>query len=184
MEVTDSKGNRIYRQQLPLSSWGSFDGSLVLADEPALAVSIAVSVDGEQHWSSFDVAEYRKPEWSVEVRFDRDRYIAGDALESEVSAVYYFGSPVQDAQVDYRVYRQRTGFLGDLGASAAGGFRHEYYGYYQGQELYWQEFVTSGTARTDSSGKVHLSFRLRCRHTATATTCTCWWPMSRIPPAR
>lgn len=160
VEVTDSKGNRIYRQQLPLSSWGSFDGSLVLADEPALGrYSIAVSVDGEQHWSSFDVAEYRKPEWSVEVRFDRDRYIAGDALESEVSAVYYFGSPVQDAQVDYRVYRQRTGFLGDLGASAAGGFRHEYYGYYQGQELYWQEFVTSGTARTDSSGKVHLSFK-------------------------
>lgn len=66
---------------------------------------------------------------------------------------------MQDAQVDYRVYRQRTGFLGDLGASAAGGFRHEYYGYYQGQELYWQEFVTSGTARTDSSGKVHLSFK-------------------------
>lgn len=155
VEVMDPQGNRIYKEDLPTGAWGSFYGSLTLADEPALgSYSIVATIGGEQHWSSFSVAEYRKPEWSVEVKFGEARYIAGDRLEAELSASYYFGSPVQNASVSYRVYRQRTGFLGYDGMEQADDESQ----YYAGQEMYWQEFVTSGAASTDGSGSARLVF--------------------------
>lgn len=155
VEVMDPQGNRVYKEDLPTGAWGSFYSSMALADEPALGrYSIVATVNGEQHWSSFDVAEYRKPEWSVEVKFDKARYVAGDRLEAGLSALYYFGSPVQGASVSYRVYRQRTGFLGYEDGVGAGDEQQ----YYDGQEMYWQEFVTSGTASTDVDGLARLSF--------------------------
>jgi uncharacterized protein YfaS (alpha-2-macroglobulin family) len=155
VEVMDPEGNRIYREDLSTGAWGSFDGSLSLAAEPPLGrYSIVANINGEQHWSGFDVAEYRKPEWSVEVKFDEPRYVAGDRLEAELSTMYYFGSPVQNASVNFRVYRQRTGFLGYAGTEMA----DEESQYYAGQEMYWQEYVTSGTAATDDSGRARLSF--------------------------
>lgn len=157
IEIRDPMGNPVSKQRFTTGEWGSFDGSFALGKEPALGeYSIATSVGGEQHWSSFVVAEYRKPEWSVSVKFDREQYIAGDTVGATVDAAYYFGAPVQAGRIAYRVYRQRTGFVG-LAADGA----DEYWGesqFYEGDEIYWQEFVTSGEAVTDDKGRAHIEF--------------------------
>lgn len=165
VEIRDPRDNLLSKQELVTNDWGSFYGEFTLGSEPPLgAYSIVATIGGEQHWSSFSVAEYRKPEWSVDVKFDRDRYIAGDTLQAACEASYYFGAPVANARVEYRVYRQRIGFLGaaQSGADGGGGYGEygEYsdygdYGYY-GE--YYEDFVTSGEACTDAQGRAVVSF--------------------------
>ena len=165
VEIRDPRDNLLSKQELVTNDWGSFYGEFTLGSEPPLgAYSIVATIGGEQHWSSFSVAEYRKPEWSVDVKFDRDRYIAGDTLQAACEASYYFGAPVANARVEYRVYRQRIGFLGaaQSGADGGGGYGEygEYsdygdYGYY-GE--YYEDFVTSGEACTDAQGRAIVSF--------------------------
>jgi len=165
VEIRDPRDNLLSKQELVTNDRGSFYGEFTLGSEPPLgAYSIVATIGGEQHWSSFSVAEYRKPEWSVDVKFDRDRYIAGDTLQAACEASYYFGAPVANARVEYRVYRQRIGFLGaaQSGADGGGGYGEygEYsdygdYGYY-GE--YYEDFVTSGEACTDAQGRAVVSF--------------------------
>lgn len=161
VEIRDSRDNLLSKQELTTNDWGSFHGEFVLGSEPPLGgYSIVATIGGEQHWSSFSVAEYRKPEWSVDVKFDRDRYIAGDIVQATCNATYYFGAPVVDARVQYRVYRQRVGFFGTTSSSAATDIG-DWWGYddYGGYGDYYEDFVMSGEAVTDFEGRALISFR-------------------------
>ncbi|MBP7892055.1 MAG: hypothetical protein KA063_00770 [Firmicutes bacterium] len=159
VEIRDPRDNVLSKQELVTNDWGSFYGEFTLGSEPPLGgYSIIATIGGEQHWSSFSVAEYRKPEWSVDVKFDRDRYIAGDMLQATCEASYYFGAPVANARVEYRVYRQRVGSIGSAQSGADGddGYgEHADYGYYGD---YYEDFVTSGEACTDAQGRALISF--------------------------
>ncbi len=159
VEIRDPRDNLLSKQELVTNDWGSFCGEFTLGSEPPLGVySIVATIGGEQHWSSFSVAEYRKPEWSVDVKFDRDRYIAGDTLQATCAASYYFGAPVANARVEYRVYRQRVGSIGaaQSGADGENGYsEYSDYGYYGD---YYEDFVTSGEACTDAQGQALISF--------------------------
>ncbi len=159
IEVSDSRSNVIYKQDLLTNDWGSFSGEFKLGAEPPLGTYwICAIVDGERHEGNFQVAEYRKPEWTVEVEFDRDMYIAGDRLDATCKAAYYFGAPVRNARVAYRVYRQRTGFLGVAAGESIdehGSGLDEMFG------LYYGEFVLSGETRTDTNGEARICFDSR-----------------------
>ncbi|MDD4336174.1 MAG: MG2 domain-containing protein [Firmicutes bacterium] len=156
IEISDSRSNVIYKQDLLTNDWGSFSGEFKLGAEPPLGTYwICAIVDGERHEGNFQVAEYRKPEWTVEVEFDRDMYIAGDRLDATCKAAYYFDAPVRNARVAYRVYRQRTGFFGVAGDENIGEYgagADEMFG------LYYGEFVLSGETQTDKNGEARISF--------------------------
>lgn len=154
VEIRDPRDNLLSKQELVTNDWGSFYGEFTLGSEPPLgAYSIVATIGGEQHWSSFSVAEYRKPEWSVDIEFDRDRYIAGDTLQATCEASYYFGAPVANARVEYRVYRQRVGSIGAAQSGADGDYGdYDYYG------DYYEDFVMSGEASTDAQGRALVSF--------------------------
>ncbi|MEA4882661.1 MAG: MG2 domain-containing protein [Clostridia bacterium] len=157
VEIRDARSNPIYRRELTTNNWGSFSGEFTLGAEPSLGeYSIVATIDGEQHWGDFSVAEYRKPEWSVDVTFDRSTYVAGDRVEARCEAKYYFGEPVQNAEVTYRVYTQPAGFLGKRDDD---GFDEAYWGGEDGvYGGYYGDVVTQGTAVTDSSGVAQVSF--------------------------
>lgn len=161
VEIRDSRDNVLSKQELATNDWGSFHGEFTLGSEPPLGgYSIAATIGGEQHWSNFSVAEYRKPEWSVDVQFDRDRHVAGDTLQATCDATYYFGAPVANARVEYRVYRQRIGFVGAApsGTDSDGG---GWSGYddYSDYGHYYEDFVMSGEAVTDPQGRALISFQ-------------------------
>ncbi len=159
VEIRDPRDNLLSKQELTTNDWGSFYGEFTLGSEPPLGVySVVATIGGEQHWSSFSVAEYRKPEWSVDVKFSRDRYIAGDTLQAICEASYYFGAPVANAQVEYRVYRQRIGSFAAAASGADGEYGYDDYGDYDGYGDYYEDFVMSGEASTDSQGRALISF--------------------------
>ena len=52
----------------------------------------------------FRVDEYRKPEFKVGVSIAKPTVIQGEKIDGTVHAEYFFGGPVADAEVTYRVY--------------------------------------------------------------------------------
>ncbi|MGQ9457426.1 MAG: Ig-like domain-containing protein [Anaerolineae bacterium] len=97
----DGEGKQLYQAEHALSSMGTLDGELALDEKAALGYyTINIKGPADYEFSgSFQVAEYRKPEFEVEVHTDRDAYIQGDMMEATAQATYYFGGPVKEAQV-------------------------------------------------------------------------------------
>ncbi|MGQ9584938.1 MAG: Ig-like domain-containing protein [Anaerolineae bacterium] len=98
--VYDGEGKQVYQAPHTLSEMGTLHGELLLDEEASLGYyTINVKKGAFEFGGSFQVAEYRKPEYQIEVRTDKDSYVQGDIIEAEVSASYYFGGPVKEAQV-------------------------------------------------------------------------------------
>jgi len=137
--VTDPQGNELYRNTLKSDAFGAFSDSLLLPSCARLGryTLSATAADSSYHSVQFRVEEYRKPEFKVEVETDADAYVQGDAAAVTVSADYFFGAPVADAEVTLKVYRR------------------EYADYW----YYYSEFVDELSARTDAHGKAVFRYR-------------------------
>ncbi len=59
---------------------------------------------------NFEVQEYKKPEYEVRVTPAKARVLQGDTIQATIDARYYFGEPVNGANVTYAVYRSRYRF--------------------------------------------------------------------------
>ncbi|HNS49018.1 MAG TPA: carboxypeptidase regulatory-like domain-containing protein [bacterium] len=116
VQVRDPEDRLVSDTWLPVSENGSLAGSLELAAEPRLG-NYTLSIHPDQAiaasgTSGFQVLEYRKPEYQVEVEADRDRYLPGEKIRFRLRASYYFGQPVANARVNYLVY-ERSGWWAD-----------------------------------------------------------------------
>jgi uncharacterized protein YfaS (alpha-2-macroglobulin family) len=57
---------------------------------------------------SFRLEEYKKPEFEVTVEAPKEPVMLGDKIEAKIQAKYYFGAPVTEGKVKYKV--MRTGY--------------------------------------------------------------------------
>ena len=140
--VTDSGGQTLMEKDYPVSSAGSFSGELVLPAQPVLGDYSVRAVSGSSTFqTSFKVLEYRKPEFEVTVAAGKKFHVGGDPVPVSLKARYYFGTPVVDGKVKYRIYsRSYYRFDGDNGDDGEGLFG----GY--------ADFLGEGEASTDSDG--------------------------------
>lgn len=148
--ITDSRGETIFRDSSFTNDFGSYNNHLTLADEPPLGYySIRVAVDGAEYYADFQVDEYKKPEYKVEVRFDKPNYARGEAIKATVRADYFFGSPVADAEVEYYVFKSRYWRPWWRGT--------DYEWYYESDDesfyTFRQEMVESNTGKLDANGE-------------------------------
>ena len=151
--VNDDQGREIYNQKLPLSDMGTVHGELKLDEEAPLGYyGIWAYVEDQSYYTSFQVAEYRKPEFQVDVQTDKDAYVQGDTINVTAEATYYFGGPVANADVTWAVLT-RSYF-----------FRWDGPGYYDFTDYEWEEreeqyyggygyLVTQGQGTTDDQGR-------------------------------
>jgi hypothetical protein len=151
--INDAKGNEVFRDEFPITEYGSLAGSFVLASEPSLGeYQIVVGLNGQNYYSQFKVEEYKKPEYEVKVSTDKDIYIRGETIHADIDAGYYFGSPVTEAKVDYTVYRsvyERPWWWG-----------YDWGWYFMDSDYYYAHekvMVDSGTAQLDEQGKLKLT---------------------------
>jgi uncharacterized protein YfaS (alpha-2-macroglobulin family) len=155
VEITDANSKTIYQEKLQLSPFGSFHGQLTLGPLAALGgYSIVAHIGEKEVYGSFEVEEYKKPEFEVSVSTDRARYLQGETIQATISARYYFGAPVAQGSVKYSIYKSRyyfpywrvlwgsEGYEGD--EEEEGGW------YYYGQE------ITQGTGQLDSEGVLRI----------------------------
>jgi alpha-2-macroglobulin len=164
--VADNDGTNIYEQQLPLSTRGSFSGELDLPEETPLGYyQITATLGGYEAGGSFEVAEYKKPEYKVKVATPQAYVRAGDATRFTVSANYFFGAPVSKASVKYYVYKSRHyGWWGDddggdgedeFGADPTAEEGGEDYG-----AGYDDEMVLEGEGKLDAQGRLDVDFKV------------------------
>ncbi|UCF18814.1 MAG: Ig-like domain-containing protein [Gemmatimonadota bacterium] len=149
------------------SPFGTADQKLVLQTELPLGsyrVDVQMKDDGE--WAtvastSYRVAEYRPPEFLVDViTEDRERY-GGDSVRAGVDARYLFGAPMGRAAVTW-VARQRPGSPWEIDIPDSDGFyfgdRGDWWDY---QDTGPSEFVISqGTDTLDAAGHLDVELAL------------------------
>jgi alpha-2-macroglobulin len=106
MEVKDPDGNSLSTGEVTTNSHGSFHGVVAIPlDGKTGGYSINLSYpDGTTAYEYFEIAQYRKPEYQVEVTPITPRVVAGQKGKMKIHASYYFGGPVANARVKYSIY--------------------------------------------------------------------------------
>ncbi len=161
--VEDPDNNKVWEGKLMANAHGTFNGTYqVPADGKTGAYQITVHYpDGTDSYHRFEVAQYRKPEYQVDVIPLSPRITAGSKGKARVRANYYFGAPVANARIKYSVYADT-----DWSARYNLMSRPGYYGYYDdweedeeyGDNSYAGAFITEGYAQTDASGEALIEF--------------------------
>jgi uncharacterized protein YfaS (alpha-2-macroglobulin family) len=85
---------------------------------------------GKQTFQTFKVLEYRKPEFRGYCHDREEISRGGDPVPVSLKARYYFGAPVVDGKVKYRIYSRpyyrfdgdRDEDTGDDGENLFGGY--------------------------------------------------------------
>jgi uncharacterized protein YfaS (alpha-2-macroglobulin family) len=106
VRIDNPKNEQIFSQTLTADAYGGIEGELKLAADAALGVYRIShgrrSVYGGQ---TFRVEEYKKPEFEVKIEAPAEPVMLGEKITATAKAAYYFGSPVTDATVNYKVLR-------------------------------------------------------------------------------
>jgi len=107
VRICNPKGDKILEKSYTADTYGGFDGSLELDDNATLGVYRISLHQGTSHRGSgtFRVEEYKKPEFEVSVEAPDEPVMLGEKFKAEVKAKYYFGAPVTEAKLTYKVLR-------------------------------------------------------------------------------
>ena len=106
--IYNPKSEKIESKDLIADEFGGVEASFTLDKKADLGVyRISTNKFGN---GTFRVEEYKKPEFEVKIQTDNKMAKLGDKLTATISANYYFGSPVTNAKVKYKVYRKKHQF--------------------------------------------------------------------------
>ena len=101
--INDPQGVEVHKQEYTTDEFGGLAGEYELPDEAPLGAYSAQIVN---HGSgSFRVEEYKKPEFEVTVEAPDKPVMLGEKVTATIKAHYYFGAPVTQATVKYKVQR-------------------------------------------------------------------------------
>jgi uncharacterized protein YfaS (alpha-2-macroglobulin family) len=169
--IEDPDNNGIWKGKFRCDDHGCFSGSFNIPEEGKTgAYQVIITYpDSSPQYNSFEVLEYRKPEYEVTVSPLEPRIVAGDKLKARVKASYYFGAPVANARVKYSVYASndyesryrlmaRPSYYsyfddwGDEDAEASG---------YAGSYSSGGDYITEGTVQTDAAGEAIIEIETK-----------------------
>ena len=109
--LKDSRGNEITKGELPLNALGGFDTVLKLPGtmnlgSATMALEAGGGTDsGTDHLYShtFEVQEFRRPEFEVKAQASEGPHIIGGHADASVTAAYYAGGGLPNTEVSWRV---------------------------------------------------------------------------------
>ena len=155
--VKDSNYARVFQQDLKLSKRGTFDGEFTLAEEAPLGTYRIEAETGEgSSQATFDVAEYKKPEYKVSINTPQKFAPAGSKAKFNVDARYFFGAPVAGAEVRYYVYRSR--YFPYFNNSVEPAEDSDEEAAYSEYDNYYSDLTLEGDGKLDSSGHLQVDF--------------------------
>jgi hypothetical protein len=160
--VSDPQGKELYKKDLSLSDMGTLYDELLLDEEAALGNYYLELQAPELEFyagASFQVAEYKTPEFQVEVATDRDAYLNGERIAAAADANYYFGGPVAGARVRWSVLSSDYSFRYECpqGETCPSYSWSDFeWGGLADSEMYggYGRLIDSGETSTDAEGRV------------------------------
>lgn len=159
VEITDAANQTVLQREMPVSPTGSVHGEYELPRNAALGyyyVRILPQAGSNTNAvvASFHVEEYRKPEYRVQVSAKEKRALQGATVAVTLDSRYFFGEPVANAKVKYRIYHA-THFWWDEDEDADGDQSFGDDDMYAGDEEQEQE------GKLDSNGLLTLQVPTR-----------------------
>jgi alpha-2-macroglobulin len=174
-------GALLFEQTVPLTPFGTFSGQFDLSSDAPLGYYRIVAnlprpnpdepYYGSEGTVSFQVAQYRAPEFQVTVTPENAEVVQGDTIRVAVESRYFFGGLVSNAEVSYSViaqpyyfapegapYYSFVDFNYDAGAS-------EIFGVGGGE-------IASGTGVTDAEGRFIIELPADLRDATQSLTYT------------
>lgn len=161
LTISDPNDGKILDKETALSARGAFSGEVELTSSAPLgSYSIVANIGGRSARGYFEVAEYKKPEYKVNVSTPKKFVPVGEKTTFNVEAKYFFGAPVANADVKYYIYRSRYHHWfqnreaedDELGG---GGEDSEEEGGYYG---YGNDMVKEGEGRLDANGRIEIPY--------------------------
>jgi len=150
VELRNPKGDLLATQKRTPNQIGTINGSFEIPKDATLGrYTLAAGGYHPRNLAYFFVKSYRKPDFKVEINTGKEAYVANEPIKFTVLAAYFFGSPLSDARVNYRIYQKMT---------TRPFYRFWWEGQYFRRQGY-QSLVRSAAARTDSQGFVSVEFR-------------------------
>ncbi len=129
VQIRNPKGDIVYEVEARTDRWAGVDGEWTIPIDGTLGtyiigiaeevmVAVAVEENGVTKVvnqpqrnmignGSFVVEEYRKPEYEVKVEAPDKPVKLGEKIQAKIVAKYYFGAPVTEAKVHYKVERTK-----------------------------------------------------------------------------
>ncbi|MFN8532601.1 MAG: Ig-like domain-containing protein [Dehalococcoidia bacterium] len=157
----DQSGRVVLSRTVTLDAFGSFASQIQLAETAATGYWSISATDPTgrqlQLATGFQVAEYRRPEFDVQVDAGRRDWVANETVTATVSANYFFGAPVTNADVIWRVRTDPFTFEGPTGPDW-NGFTYGVIDLRPPPVGSGPLPTASGTGRLDSAGRYVLSF--------------------------
>ena len=147
--VRDPRGGYPLQTSTQTDEFGTVAGEFVLPGDAATGTyRVSLGRAGRGHSTWFTVAEFRAPEFEVEVATEAADYVAGDAIATEVDARFYFGGPVRDARVEWAARAWPT----SIRVEGYEGYSFSEYDYYYRGSNSRDPQRGEGEALTDASG--------------------------------
>ncbi|CAH2032200.1 MG2 domain-containing protein [Trichlorobacter ammonificans] len=144
IRVADPHDTALFEESVTSSASGSFSGRFTLPQGAALGhYSIVATADGGAWQGSFQVLEYRKPEFEVKLSSDKQFVLPGEQIPLALAARYYFGAPAAGGKLVWRVYSQP--WQRDEQGGGSFGEEQQFGGY--------NEFLGEGEALLDQAGE-------------------------------
>jgi uncharacterized protein YfaS (alpha-2-macroglobulin family) len=166
LQIFSPDNEKLWEGTVRTSAHGSFHGVYDVPQNGSIGAYQVMMTYPDQStaYGYFEVAQYRKPEYQVEVKPLTPRVTAGSEFEARVRASYYFGGPVPNARVKYTVYANN-----DWATRYRLMPRPDYYDFFdtwEGSEGhsdygYAGDYITEGYAQTDENGEVTLKIPTR-----------------------
>lgn len=162
VRIVDPEGQYVYEQTVPISAYGTFSGQFDIADDAPLGYyqvqAILPGADPESSYQptsslTFGVAEFRLPEFQVNVTPDAGEVVQGDDLQVTIDSRYFFGGAVTNAKVEYAVVANPYYFQYE----GNGYYDFEDFNYDEGASEFYgggAEQVASGSGVTDAQGRL------------------------------
>lgn len=158
--VSDQEDHAVLEKDMTTSAEGTLAGDVELRANTSLGYyTIRIGNTDDGVIGSFRVEEYRKPEYQVRVSAANPRILQGDKMQVTIDSRYFFGEPVANAVVKYRVYHAPHYWWGDEDDEANPGMgppdnaeegTDESIGYGADQE-------SEQTGRLDANGKLTIT---------------------------
>lgn len=161
--IKDSRYAEVYKEVLTTNDMGSFNGQFQIDKEAPLGTYwIYVNIDESNSSSaSFEVEQFKKPEYKVTVNTDKGQYYGEDLMKGTVEAKYYFGSPVDGAEVEYNVYKKRYYRPWWMFSEYAWWYEDYYASLDPNSQYSGAEMIYSGTGTLNSEGKFDFEYAIK-----------------------
>lgn len=111
IRLVGPRGDKLWERTAQADEFGGVEGEWEIPADAGLGVyQFAFEQPGGRHvgGGAFRVEEYKKPEFEVTVQAPEKPIALGEKVTASIQARYYFGSPVTEAKVKYKI--ERTGY--------------------------------------------------------------------------